>query len=830
MTDHAPRRLVILEATPSLTVTGWTLHSGAAYKATISNRAATSNLYRRVVGVRQNNTDLVAAASAAAVVSTVGSWFWDEAAALLYVRANVTNFLPLNQTSRAWSAMAATPSGNIYACDIVGGKTWMQTGGEGNFVAVGFTAQFYGMAAAPNGDVYGCVYGGDIYKQTGGSGAFNALSQTTRNWNGMTAAANGDVYAAVAGGDIYKQTGGAGNFIALSQTSRQWNGMAVSAAGDVYACVSSGDIYKQTGGAGNFIALSQTSRFWRGMAAVASGDVYACVDTGDIYKQTGGTGNFVALSQTSRRWYAMAGAPDGAVYACVMHANAGEPASDIYKQYNDPFNSTMQALVTYCFATEGVVINRLAGDPSTGIFYEPSVLDGLPTLTRQVSDLLFGITVVPSGSVSFANGDGAWHSLIPDHNWRYKKVRILSAEYSEGAAVPDRPSFLPVMTLQVEDVSANDETAELSLVGLQSSLEKVLPPSVFTVEKYLNLGQGVAGTRKWLGWGRATIRPDLTNNTGNGVYTVADAAYQTLFAVNAVVAIHRTTGVRTTLTLTTHYTVNLTSCTITIVSATYIWSDYIIECDVTGKPDGGGSYLKKFGEIVKDILQTHLGVLTADIDATSFSTVASYATQELAVWIKEPRSIASLFASSESEKASLEKSVLGTIRQTPAGLWNVRVRGDATPASSVVLTQNDFVSFNTEPRVEAAVSGLTVFYGRNHSLETWGASYGVDNEFKYLSEAYGETEIYTFLKDAADAEALVTKALPLITSRDIEAEFELRGAALAQEMAGDFITVSYAPAPVAGQALVAVLLQIARLDISLSPSLKLAGRLKQFPA
>jgi hypothetical protein len=99
------------------------------------------------------------------------------------------------------------------------------------------------MAAAPNGDVYAAVLNGDIYKQTGGTGNFVALGQTSRRWDAMAAAPNGDVYAGIQGG-VYKQTGGIGNFISLDQPIAGLYGMAAAPNGDVYAAANGGDIYK----------------------------------------------------------------------------------------------------------------------------------------------------------------------------------------------------------------------------------------------------------------------------------------------------------------------------------------------------------------------------------------------------------------------------------------------------------------------------------------------------------------------------------------------------------------------------------------------------------
>ena len=52
-------------------------------------------------------------------------------------------------------------------------------------------------------DVYAATYGGDISKQTGGTGNFVALGQTARTWGFVTTLCS-SVYAAVENGDIYK--------------------------------------------------------------------------------------------------------------------------------------------------------------------------------------------------------------------------------------------------------------------------------------------------------------------------------------------------------------------------------------------------------------------------------------------------------------------------------------------------------------------------------------------------------------------------------------------------------------------------------------------------
>lgn len=831
------KQIVIAEVTPSLVPVntlgasgGWFVSIGISFRSVVSPWY--QGLYRRVVGVRQNGVDLTAAANVNDGNTIDGNWFFDEPNSTLYASPFFgVGWVAQGQTSRQWIGMAASwTSKTVYAC-VDSGDIYMRTG-SGSFSALSQTSRAWrGMASLPNGDIYACVSGGDIYKRTGGSGNFNALSQTSRVWNRMCGTAAGHVYATVLGGDIYKQTNGTGNFVALGQTSRSWYGICEDpTTGDIWAVDYGGDIYKQTGGTGTFVGTSQTPRNWTEIIITESGSMYATVLGGDVYRKNppGYSGSFSALSQTNRNWagsalyrgLAQTDADYGDIYISVV-------GGDIYKREKEALSDyTTQIFVTYFFANEAVTINRLAGNPSTGIHYEPWLIGDLPTLTRESSELLSGITVIPNGDLTFTNGHGKWHFLIPTHNWKNKKIKILMAEFDDSGPVPDRPSFVEVMTMLIESPTADESKATLALFGQDRRLEKMIPSGRFEAGTYPNLGDSVGGTTKWLGWGRSTIQPDLTDTSSYGVYTVADAAYQTLFAVNSVVAINRSTEVRTTLALTTHYTVNLTTCTITIVSATYTHADYIIECDVTGKPDGGGSYIKTFGGIVKDILKTHLGYLDSDLDTTSFTNADTLAPQELSVWLKDPRTIASIFASTEPNEPSLERSVLGTIRTSVAGKWNLRVY-EATPSdvSSIVLAKSDFVNFVPQPKIEGAASVAVVLYNQKQADDTWSIKSATSLDARYLYETFEEAEFYTFLRNGSDAQALADTVLPLVTVSPFSAETEIKKTTMAALLAGDFITISYDPVPMPGQAFVNKVIGVQRIDIALSPSIRIFARL-----
>jgi len=495
----------------------------------------------------------------------------------------------------------------------------------------------------------------------------------------------------------------------------------------------------------------------------------------------------------------------------------------------DPATFTMQAFVRYHFATEGRVVPPTAGDDDGAVYYLPWVTEDLPRLSRQVSDLLFGATVSESGDVVMTNGHAAWHTLIPGHNWQNKRAEILFGDYgADGAELArDELSTLATMIVQGPPV-ADEETATIRLSGLSNRLSRQIPPGRFRAADYPDLAPGLAGSPIPLLWGRATFQPPVTDVSGSGVLTLADSGYQTILAVHGVVAIAKADGARFSLTLTTHYTVNTTACTVTLTgTGGFNVADYVFEVDATGKPDPDAptTALETFAAIVRDILETHVGVDPADIDSASFAQAALDAEAPLSVYLAELRTISSLFSSDEPDTPSLDRSVLGRVRQSTDGRWSLIVWNDGATTTAPEMRKKHFARFRPDPP-RADVSSLArVYYGRDHSAGAWSTAEATDLPTRYLAETYDEAQLYTFLRNERDAEDHAQRTLLLVSAESIEIEFEEVGSRLKNALAGDFAPVTYSPAPVAGQAFDAAPLEITRLDISLSPTLQISGRL-----
>jgi hypothetical protein len=491
-----------------------------------------------------------------------------------------------------------------------------------------------------------------------------------------------------------------------------------------------------------------------------------------------------------------------------------------------PDSYTMLAVRRLYLSSSPVVLERTAGSPTTAVYYQPWLTSELPHVRREVEDLLSGSTSYPSGSVTFTNGHGAWFQLVAADglwNWKYAIARFYLGGRYNGQSLA-RADYGAAAAMMIEDVAPTETACTLSLQPLRRLTDLELPVTPFFEDTYPNLGDGVRGTKKWIGYGRATIRPDLTDTTtSQGVYTVADAAYQTLFAIHSVWAVRKTTGAWTLLTETTHYTKNLTTCVITVTSATYPHADYTLAVDVTGKPDGAGGYLMTYGEIARDMLATFLGIATADIDTTAFAYVDTEADAELSVWVKSPRAMASLFASSEPESASLGRSVMGTLQQTAAGQWTAKVWDPSIDSITTTLRREDLARFEPKPKLKTVYAAVRVYYGYDHARAQWSFVEVTDPTVQYRTGSRDRLELFTFLRSRSNAQTIAERYMLLAGAVTVEAEFSERGALLAQFNAGDKVFITYSPAPSAEGAYVQRPFEVLSLEVSYAPKVTVSG-------
>lgn len=542
----------------------------------------------------------------------------------------------------------------------------------------------------------------------------------------------------------------------------------------------------------------------------APGIAQRCVGVRQDATDLASVPSFADVQGSAGSWYW-----DSAAGVLYVHTTTGASPATF---------TVLQAFVTFRFASTGIVLNLSANDPSTGVFYHPWLTGELPRTAQEVEDLFFGVKLTETGSLSFTNGHGFWHRAFAEYWWKNRRVQLLVGGAYNGLVL-SRAQYAIAATMLIEDLTPTETTCTLVLKPLQRSLEREIPVTPYFESEYPHLGDGVRGTKKWIGYGRASIVPDLTDTSGLGAYTVADAAFQTLFAVHSVTAVARSNGARTLLAA-GDYGVDLTACTVTMLNAAYPHTDYTLEVDVTGKPDGAGGYLKAFAPIVRDILTTFGDVEVSDIDEDAFNRAALDAPEELSLWLKSPRQITSLLSTNQAGLPCLERSVMGTVQQTVGGLWTCWIWDPSYDAATITrLRKEDFRVFTPQPRLEAVYAWTRVFYGYHPARDEWSVVETSDPRIRHLAESTEVLEIPTFLRFASDADTIAQRYEIIAAAVAIEVDFEENLTKLALANVGDKILVTFSPAPDKSGAWTEKPFEILRLEKTYAPTLGISGRL-----
>jgi hypothetical protein len=302
---------------------------------------------------------------------------------------------------------------------------------------------------------------------------------------------------------------------------------------------------------------------------------------------------------------------------------------------------------------------------------------------------------------------------------------------------------------------------------------------------------------------------------------------QTLYAVDAVYAINKSNGSRTTLTLTTHYTVDLSGCSITVNdvfdSGAEIEEKYEIRCDATGQPAGSDDtstdYLKLPGEIAHWILNNFLDYSDVYLDLDSFSDADANTSYELCFWIKKATNVRQVLR-------TLGLSVLGDVRTDIDGTIKFYVWTPwANSANAESYADEDFSSFEGDVKIDTVYSETVVRYDEDPanpgSFEVETATHDPTD---YLVQGAQTLTVDTFIKSSSDAQLLAQRINFLYRGNNVEILFAERGIRLMGAGRNDRIRVSKTRAPSSTGALSDRLMEIVELEKDLgAPSV--SGRL-----
>ena len=257
-----------------------------------------------------------------------------------------------------------------------------------------------------------------------------------------------------------------------------------------------------------------------------------------------------------------------------------------------------------------------ARDPVT--FDDGTVYDGrllsMSSMTLSAGQLLDPRVTMPSLTLNLDNSDSGISDLMESYEWSNKSVTV---KIGQGTAAADYTTVFVGTILFPGGIQFDDTVAHIELDDERMKDEKVLPTNKFFVSTYANVEEKsknlpiplIYGDWRTTAGGGEKV-PCYCINTTNRTFKIASHAIKQIEAVYK-------NGVAATLTSTD------------LANAEFVMDDSYDQAvdTVTANIQGathngtsGGTLLESLPDIVEDILKTHLGVASGNIDSTAFST------------------------------------------------------------------------------------------------------------------------------------------------------------------------------------------------------------------
>ena len=257
-----------------------------------------------------------------------------------------------------------------------------------------------------------------------------------------------------------------------------------------------------------------------------------------------------------------------------------------------------------------------ARDPVT--FDDGTVYDGrllsMSSMTLSAGQLLDPRVTMPSLTLNLDNSDSGISDLMESYEWSNKSVTV---KIGQGTAAADYTTVFVGTILFPGGIQFDDTVARIELDDERMKDEKVLPTNKFFVSTYANVEEKsknlpiplIYGDWRTTAGGGEKV-PCYCINTTNRTFKIASHAIKQIEAVYK-------NGVAATLTST-----DLANAEF-VMDDSYDQTVDTVTANIQGATHNGtsgGNLLESLPDIVEDILTTHLGVASGNIDSTAFST------------------------------------------------------------------------------------------------------------------------------------------------------------------------------------------------------------------
>ena len=426
----------------------------------------------------------------------------------------------------------------------------------------------------------------------------------------------------------------------------------------------------------------------------------------------------------------------------------------------------------------------------SNIYYEPLFNPAnIPAITYEQTDLLAG-GGLKTGSVTleFNNTHKFWNTIWKEYSWKNADFSL----YYGGEELP-LTEYELIYFGTIKKESWTERKVWFSTTNYIDLLKRNVPVTpIFGA----NVAAADSGKPLPLAFGTLTgITPLLTDESvaDDKEYTIADAAFQTLKAIDAIYD-----GVTD---VTTDATADLTNCKFTFNSYTPSGK---VTCDVRGAKisditgESSTDLMINASDIIRFFLKEILLLPDAKIESTSFAAAKVDNVAPLCKYLRYRRNLSSYIA-------EIERSILGNLFINNSGQFEFDIY-EPTQIEDDSIINEELGYFKESSPISKIYTGLKIYYDPKPydrydiSLEGEEDSYEVledtNSRARYVDkQTIAFKHIYTWLKEESDAQNHLYRLLLLTDAPYVEVDAHIKGINLFQRKPGDILKVSKTIAP-----------------------------------
>ncbi len=358
-------------------------------------------------------------------------------------------------------------------------------------------------------------------------------------------------------------------------------------------------------------------------------------------------------------------------------------------------------------------------DPDSQDYYSGRIGSQIAIDRRIIKSGSFvGLTQV-FAEVRLVNADGELDTLQRDYALDGRAVTLLL-----GGPADPRSSFGVVFRGVVQKLATSLTEVQLSLSDGSAKLDLPIQTTLYAGTGGLEGGADLAGKPKPLCYGQVYgISPPLVDAV-NLIYQVHDGAIQDVPAVyDRGIALAKVAGAPAG----GQYQVDAANGTFTLGAA----PSGTVTCNAQGDTSLSG-YINRTADIVLRILSTKAGLVSTEIDPSSFFALNTDAPAAIGKWIgTEPTSIAQVI-----DELLSDAGAFGGFSRL--GAFTVGMVAAAAGMPDATYSSEDIISIAQEPLpadIDPAVWRVNVAYQKNYTVQTDLAAAVPDAQRDFASQS-----------------------------------------------------------------------------------------------